>query len=367
MKRITCLTIFLLIFFAAGLSFAGIPGTPDKTPAATLIVPFFEVGIDQTQDPVDTLLTVTNILSNIAPVGMASSQKHFHYHVWDISGNPVALYGNETLEGSETWSASMRTLIQGASSAVKTALTDGGFYRGFVTIDVVTGQTTKNPTESGYPFDFDNCLEGFIYYVRLAQGSSNSLDMIPLNWVSNTIESGLYDFYGPGSGDERERIDSTARLCAEDLVKGLVAPVSVAPAPLISMVGCFPLDDIYQVDSRVFLNPALSATTRIILFVWDPRYLGGPSIYCDTHACDSTYAYMQFDEAGNTVVDAMIRLDKAVNIIDVGGSTNGWVSIREIADPEQGRQVYSFSITNAKPSSGASANWDAILESFIIP
>lgn len=353
MKRITCLTIYLLLFFAAGLSFAGIPGTPDKTPAATLIVPFFEVGIDQTQDPVDTLLTVTNILSNIAPVGMASSQKHFHYHVWDISGNAVALYGNETLEGSETWSASMRTLIQGASSAVKAALTDGGFYRGFVTIDVVAGQTTKNPTESGYPFDFNNCLEGFIYYVRLAQGSSNSLDMIPINWVGNTVDGYLYNFYGPGSGDERERIDATARLCAEILASG--------DSP------CFSLPNILQVDSRVFLNPALNAKTRIILFVWDPRYLGGPSIYCDTHACDSTYPYMQFDEAGNTVVDAMIRLDKVVNIIDVGGSTNGWVSIREIADLEQGRQVYSFSITNAKPSSGASANWDAILESFITP
>ena len=360
MKRITCLTIFLLIFFAAGLSFAGIPGTPDKTPAATLIVPFFEVGIDQTQDPVDTLLTVTNILSNIAPVGMASSQKHFHYHVWDISGNAVALYGNETLEGSETWSASMRTLIQGASSAVKTALTDGGFYRGFVTIDVVTGQTTKNPTESGYPFDFDNCLEGFIYYVRLAQGSSNSLDMIPINWVGDTVDGYLYNFYGPGSGDERERIDSTARLCAENLAFGGIALAASASS-------CTPYDDIWQVDSRVFLNPALSATTRIILFVWDPRFLGGPSIYCDTHSCDSTYSAMQYDEAGNTVVDAMIRLDKVVNILDVGGSTPGWVSIREIADPEQGRQVYSFSITNAKPSSGASANWDAILESFIIP
>lgn len=356
--------IFLLAFFVAGLSFAGIPGTPDKTPAATLIVPFFEVGIDLTQDPVDTLLTVTNIESVIAVAAMPSSQRHFHYHVWDVSGNAVALYGNETLEGSATWSASMRTLIEGASPAVKTVLTDGDFYRGFVTIDVVTAQTTKNPTESGYPFATEyesNCLEGFIYYVRLAQGSSNSLDMIPLNWVGDTVDGYLYNFYGTGSGDERERIDSTARICAEILASGGIAPAAAPASP------CFPVGEIWQVDSRVFLNSALGATTRIILFVWDPRYLGGPSIYCDTHACDSTYTYMQFDEAGNAVVDNTIRLDKAVNIIDVAGSTNGWVSIRDIADPEQGRQVYAFSITNAKPPSGASANWDAILESFITP
>jgi hypothetical protein len=365
MKRTMCHMVFLLTFFATGLSFAGIPGTPDKTPAGTLIVPFFEVGINTTENPIDTLLTVTNITGSVPPTAVPSDERRIHYHVWDISGNAMALYGNEVLDAAETWSVSMRTLIEGASAAVKTALTDDGFYRGFVTIDVVTAETTQNPTENGYPFDTSyeaNCLEGFIYYVRLAQGSSNSLDMIPINLVGDQLDGYLYNFYGPGSGDERENITSSARSCAEDLVYAGGAAPLVAAAPS----GCIGLSDIWQVDSRVFLSPALNAKTRIILFLWDPRYLGGPSIYCDTHPCDSTYSYMQFNEAGTTLLDTMIRLDKVVNVIDVAGTSNGWVSIRLIADPEQGRQVYAFSVTKASPSS-ASVNWDAILESFIIP
>ncbi len=348
MKKLTCLTIFLLGFFVAGISFAGIPGTPDKTPAATLIVPFFEVGINSAQDPIDTLLTVSNVMT---------SQRWIHYHVWDINGEAVDLYDDENIHGSETWSVSMRTLIESSTSAVRTALTDGDFYRGFVTIDVVTVQTVKNPTESGYPFATgitNNCLEGFIYYVRLSQGSSNSIDMIPLNWVGLAVDPLLYTFYGSSSADEQEEIDASARACAELLASGGTGPCA--------------LDNVIsKVDSRVFLNSALNAKTRIILFAWDPNYSGGPSAYCDTHSCDSTYTYLQFDEGGNTVVNDTIRLGKVVNIIDVAGTTNGWVSIRDIPDPETNRQVYAFSITNAKPSSGTSANWDAILESFIVP
>jgi hypothetical protein len=345
MKRVTCLTIFLLVFFAAGLSFAGIPGTPDRTPALTLVVPFFEVGINVTQDPVDTLLVVTNVMA---------SQRMIHYHVWDINGNAVDLFDDEDLNGSATWSASMRALIEGSTSAVQAALTDGDFYRGFVTIDVVTAQTVKNPTESGYPIATgatNNSLEGFIYYVRLAQGSSNSLDMIPINWVGLGVDNLLRGFYT--GGDEQEEIDGSARACAETLASG--------GGP------CGGTGDIAQVDSRVFQSSALNAKTRIILFAWDPGFLAGPSIYCDTHACDSTYTRKQFDEEGSTVVDDTIRLDNVVNIIPVTVTTNGWVSIRDIADPTNDRQVYAFSITNAKPSSGASANWDAILESFIVP
>jgi hypothetical protein len=344
MKRITCLTIFLLVFFAAGLSFAGIPGTPDKTPALTLVVPFFEVGINVAQDPIDTLLAVNNVMT---------STRKVHYHVWDINGNAVDLFSDEDLNGSATWSTSMRTLIEGATSAVKTALTDGDFYRGFVTIDVVTAETVLNPTESGYPIATgatNNALLGFIYYVRLAQGSSNSLDMIPINWVGLGVDNLLRGFY-TGS-DEQEEIDGSARACAEALAS------SAGP--------CVATGDITQIDSRVFLSSAINAGTRIILFAWDTRNPGGPSIYCDTRSCDSTYVYKQFDEEGSTVVDDMIRLNNVVNILTVEGTTPGWVSIRDIPDPATHRQVYAFSITNAKPS-GESANWDAILESFIVP
>ncbi|MCG6877967.1 MAG: hypothetical protein LJE96_02245 [Deltaproteobacteria bacterium] len=362
------LLAFLLIFAVAGTAIAGIPGATDKVPAASLIVPFFEVGINSGEYPIDTLLTVNNIVNLVAPMDDPPDDSHrIHYHVWDNYGNALELYGNEVLESAETWSVSMRALIESASSAVKSALTDGNFYRGFVTIDVVTADTTQNPTESGYPFASiggSDILEGFIYYVRLAQGSSNSMDMIPLNLVTPGVDSALYDFYGSGSGDGRERIDSTARLCTEELIYYSAAPLS-ATAPIGPT--CWPLTEIWQVDSRVFLNPALNAETRIILFLWDPKYLGGPSIYCDTRACPSLYGYQQFNESGSMLVDSTIRLDKVVNVINVSGSSNGWVSIQRIADPESGRQVFGFSFTKASPPSGASATWDAILESFITP
>ena len=360
MKRIRFFCIFLFLSFvvvplvaaAADPSPAdGIPGATDKTLAATLIVPFFEVGINSETEPIDTLLVVTNV---------KTSQKKFHYHVWDVHGTAMDLYSDVDVDGSATWSMSMRTLIEGATSAVQTGLTDGNFYRGFVTIDVVTAETTKNPTESGYPFatgSSSNSLEGFIYYVRLSEGSSNSMDMLPINWVGSSVDSRLAGFYGSSSSDDLEKIDVSARKCS---------------AVLASEAGsCSDTDTISEVDSRVFLNPDFNATTRIILFAWDPNVLGGPSTYCDTHACSSTFPYLQFDEEGSTVVDDTIRLDDVVNVIPVGGITatniNGWVSIRDIPDPETNRQVYAFSITNAKPPSGASANWDAILESFIIP
>jgi len=358
MKRLTFLVGFLLLFFGGAPLFAadpspadGIPGATDKTLAATLIVPFFEVGINSATEPIDTLLVVTNV---------KTSQQKFHYHVWDVHGNAMDLYADVDVDGSATWATSMRALIGAATSAVKDGLTAGDFYRGFVTIDVVTTETTKNPTESGYPFatgSSSNCLQGFTYYVRLSEGSSNSMDMLPINWVGSTVDSRLVGLYGSASSDDLERIDVNARKCS---------------AVLASDAGsCSDVDTISQVDSRVFLNPDLNATTRIILFAWDPDVLGGPSTYCDTHSCDSTFPYLQFDEAGSTVIDDTIRLDEVVNVISVGGTTptniNGWVSIRDIPDPDTNRQVYAFSITNAKPSSGASANWDAILESFIVP
>jgi len=56
-----------------------------------------------------------------------------------------------------------------------------------------------------------------------------------------------------------------------------------------------------------------------------------------------------------------------VNVIDVAGTENGFVSIRGIAGDNSDWQAYGFSITNVQPTSGASANWDAILESYINP
>jgi hypothetical protein len=236
---------------------------------------------------------------------------------------------------------------------VKDALTDGDFYRGFVTIDVVTAHTTLSPVESGYPFSIINCLEGYIYYVRLSEGSSNSLTMIPLEYVGTSIDNRLYGFYKHSDG--REEIDVAARACAAALTRG---------------EDCVDDEYISRLRARVFLNPALNATTRIIVFLWDPNKTGGISEWCDgAGGCDSTYSYRRYNESGTTVEqNDGFRLDHVVNVIDVSGTENGFVSIHDIPSGWGGHnwQVYAFSITNAKPSSGAT-NWDAILEAYINP
>lgn len=334
--------VLLVILCFANVGSAGIPGATDKVRSASLLVPFFEVGVDVTTHPHDTLLVV---------FGMAAAK--FHYHVWDIDGNAVALYGNIDLASAEGWSASLRDLINSASGAVKTALTDasGNYYRGFVTIDVVTADTTLSPTEAGYPLGTANSLEGYIYYVRILEGSSNALTMIPIEEVGTGVDNYLHGFYG--SSDGREEIDVEGRACAAELATGGT---------------CSAHNTINRVRSRVFLSPALNASTRIIIFLWDTGETEGISTFCDTNPnCASTYTYRRYDEAGNMVQDTDIRLDHVVNVIDVTGTENGFVSIWEIPSGVGDWQVYAFSITNAKPSSGTSANWDAILESYIYP
>lgn len=347
MKKTVLAVGFLVVFLVTGVALAGIPGTLDKTPAATLIVPFFEVGINSSTHSEDTFAIVYN---------KATTSSKIHYHVWDKNGNATDLYGEETLSGNGTWAASMRNLIDGSTDAVRTALDDGGnYYRGFVTIDLVTADTTKNPTESGYPFatgSSSNVLEGFIYYVRLAEGSSNSMSMIPVNWVPATTQYRMEHLYQ--SGDEREEFDATARGCAEHVASGAAG-------------NCVDDDEIARIDSRVYLDQTYNATTRIIIFTWDPTVIGGPSTYCDTRSCDSDYDYKQYDASGNLVTDTTVRLPNVVNVLSVSGTTNGLVSIQGIADQPLNYHVYGFSFTNASPSSGTSANWDAILPSYIEP
>jgi hypothetical protein len=336
MKKIIVLAIACLFLFPiTDTAFsAGIPGATNKSWSATLLVPFFEVGIDETADPMDTLLVVTTINSRI-----------IHYHVWDIDGNPTELMGNVDLAMLESWSVSMRTLISGASAATKTELTQGDYYRGFVTIDVVTETTTTYPTDSSYPFGTSNELEGYIYYVRLTQGSSNGIDMIPIEYVGSSVNQNLRDFY---QTDGREEIDGYARKCLESMSQGGTCDFVAGSV----QVG---------IDSRVFLDPALSASSRIIVFTWIPQLIGGPSIYCETAGCATSYAYWRMNEAGTPLVVTSIALNHVVNVIDVSGEENGWVEIGNVPGEFQ---ILAFSFNSASPPS-FSANWDAIFESFL--
>ncbi len=339
MKKVIFLISLLVIMSFSAVVFA-VPGVTDRVPAASLLVPFFEVGIDSGTNPHDTLLVVTNGWPGTYTI---------HYHVWDIDGVATDIQGNITLGGKDTWAISMRDLIAVASSSDRAQITDGDFYRGFVTIDHVTSATTKNPIETGYPFGNNNYFEGFIYYVRLLEGSSNGLPMVPIEAVGSGVNNLLQDFY---QGDNREEIDSDARACADQLTKGLACSGDANHL-------------MYYIDSRVYLDPSLNGESRVIIFTWAPGMLyGGPSVFCDANPCDSSYSYYRFDEDGNLEEGTLIRLDHVVNVIEVSGNENGWVSVEDIPSGLIDMQVYGFSINSAQPGS-ISANWDAIFESYI--
>ena len=291
-----------------------IAGATDRTGAASLLVPFFETGIDVATNPHDTLLVVTNRI--LLPY-------LFHYHVWDIDGNPTALNGNIALSNAASWSAAMRDLLNTSAPAVRAQLTNGAFYRGFVTIDVITAAAALNPRQAGYPFASNNVLEGFIYYTRLSQGSANGLAMVPLESVPTaTTPDELEGFYT--GADDREEIDSSAILCAQQLSTGIV---------------CNTLADdgaISRFHLRIFRSRPLSGSSRGVVFTWMHGTTGGPSVYCDVNPCDSDYVFRQYNEAGAIVQDTTIRLDHVVNLIPdsaIVGSEAGIISIWDVPGP----------------------------------
>ena len=89
MRRTVCgLLISMILFWLSSVGFsAGIPGATDKVSAGTLLVPFFEVGVDSATHPHDTLLVFWTVNGSAIA----------HYQVWDIDGNPLALSGNVSL------------------------------------------------------------------------------------------------------------------------------------------------------------------------------------------------------------------------------------------------------------------------------
>lgn len=334
------------LFAGAGPALAGVPGAPDQVPAATLLAPFFETGVDREAFPQDTLLVVTN--ESDQPVRV-------HYEVWDVDSDLSGIFDTVLLPARGTLSLSMRDLIDNAPQAAQDELLDGpDFYRGFVTFDVVTEETEETPFSGTYPFAGDNVLTGWSYFTRLEEGSANGLAMVHLEWHDETLEDDvLLGFY---AGSSRvEEIDTDSRGCAASLVQD----------------GTCALDEEADVDEmifRVFLNPELNGQTRIVVFTFDPLQPGGPSETCveEEVPCATEYSFRRFSENGTLLVNATIRLDNVVNVIEVDGTSNGWVSIRGIPSVGRDLQVYGFVFNQAKPAD-LSLNWDAIFEATIDP
>lgn len=321
-----------------------IPGTPDRVPAATLLVPYFEVGIDAAAHPDDTLLAVGHV---------RPGDLWIHVQVWDRDGRAVALSRNVELHAFETWDRSLRDLLASAPATVRGALSVGAVYRGFVTVDAVTEPTSRTPVEEGYPFSAENALVGYAYYTRLAEGSANGLAMVPLEAVGPGIDAYLRDFY---PGGHREEIDHDSRLCADQLARG---------APCTRDTD----DAIEAIDFHQLGLPALHGATRLVVFAWDAFTSGGgPSVRCDADpGCASRYPFRVRRADGTLAVDTTLRLDHVVNVVDVALPSSGWASIERVPADGGDLEVYAFSIDSASPASGPPESWDAIFEATIVP
>lgn len=326
----------------------GVWGATDQTPGASVLVPFFEVGIDVATAPQDTNLFIYN--------RGAAGTVTVHWEVYTIDGDRV-FWGNQAISGAATWAISMRNHLNTFASLVeRNMLIDGDFWRGFMTVDVVTESTNLSPFDAMYPFGTANTLLGYAYYARLLQGSANGLAMIPLEYTASSgVDAFLNGFYGT---DDLEEIDINARLCSTDLVQGgTCAGLS---------------DDDVTIRARVFQSTPLNGSTRIIVFAWntaDPDG-GGPSAICgELGTCDETYSYNRFRENSGLADSGTLRLDHVVNIIDTspGDVAPGEFILIDVPDPSNSTQLFAFSFNSASPAGNPNVNWDAILEASILP
>lgn len=338
MKRVFIIIFFLCLSVALfQVNAEAVVGIPDVTYAATLIVPLMEKG---TSSAHNTLTVVTDL---------CGSDRIIHWQLWDIDGNAMAgLYGNVTLSLDHSWVSDFGTILAGASPSQLTQLTDGSFYRGFMTIDLVTAPTNLLPTEVGYPFSSYNCLTGQIYYVRLLEGAANG---IPMVHIEGGVDSSLAFGAAAGfyqDGDDREEIDADARYYAFTSSRGKSFPVTGDPNSMI--------DYIY---SRVYCQG--NGESRIVVWTWAPAAYGPTFTPWDTPSLP--FPFIIKSEAGVITTETDVYLNHIVNVIDVPGETNGMAQIVSIPS---NFETYAFSFNSANYTANPAMTWEAMFESTII-
>ncbi|MEM8962278.1 MAG: hypothetical protein AAGD38_12415 [Acidobacteriota bacterium] len=353
MKR-SLFVLLVLMFVSVASASAGVWGQPEITSAATLVVPMVESGINAGTHPHDTLPVIYNQSGGTATV---------HWEIWSVDGvESENLFGEVTIPPLGTWSGSMRDLMASQSTAADRArMAQGPFYRGFMTFDVISESTTDGdtPFDADYPFSNNNILTGYIYYVRLAEGSSNGLPMLHIEAVDSDADTFLEGFYASNgiAGGNREEIDVSARGCAIARSQGQSGPCTADADGLVD-----------RIRLRMFLQPP-TGETRIIVFAWntfDPE-AGGPTALCTASGtCDTSYSYRRWDLSGNLIENRSITLPNVVNVIDPIGTGSGEAVIFDIPNVGNATQFYAFTFNSFTPASG-SASWDAIFPASIIP
>jgi hypothetical protein len=258
----------------------------------------------------------------------------------------AGLSGNVPITGDQAWVTDFGSILAGASGSQLTQLTDGSFYHGFMTIDLVTASTGLLPTDPAYPFSPDNCITGHIYYVRLLEGAANGIPMVHIEGGVNTGLSGLFTATGfYESLDNREEIDADARHYAYTSSNGLPSAFD-------------PNDTLDYILSRVYVQG--NGESRIVVWTWGPAAFGATGVPSDFFG---PFPFVIRNEAGAVTTNTTITLPHVVNVINVPGDANGiaWV----IGIPG-GFETYAFSFNSANNVANPALTWEAMFESTII-
>jgi len=334
--RLVIILVFCLFIALPHGKAEAVIGIPDNVQSATLIVPLMERGISGSHN---TLTVATTVCAGTSIL---------HWQLWDIDGNAMTgLSGNVTITGDQSWVSDFGTILSGASTSQLTQLTDGSFYHGFMTIDLVTAATSLLPTDPAYPFSPFNCLTGQIYYVRLMEGAANGIPMIHIEGGVNTGLSGglglATGFYQVG--DDREEIDADGRYYAYTSSNGLPSAID-------------PNDKLDYILSRVYGQG--NGESRIVIWAWSPSYSGVTAAPSDVAG---PFPFIIRSEAGVVTTNNTITLPHVVNVINVPGDTNGtaWV-----INMPPNFETYAFSFNSANFTGNAALTWEVMFESTIL-
>ena len=246
--------------------------------------------------------------------------------------------------------SSLASILATADPTTLAQLTDGDFYRGFMTIDVVTTATDKSPFSATYPFGTSNDILGSIYYLRLNEGSANGLPMVGLEYIDDTgVSIFLEGFYG--SDDHREEIDDNGRECGAGLTQGITP--------------CGGSDqEISAIRARVFRSAPLSGTTRVIVFTWTTEEPadGGPSAICGSpgFSCAESYNFYQYREDGSFADSGTLTLPHVRQYYRHGGEQPQASSTSQESKIPKHPCRSTLSPRNAaSPEGNPNINWDA--------
>ena len=334
---------------------AAVPGVVDLVPAASVLLPFFEVGVDPAIQPQNTLLVVTNTWYQAVTI---------HYIFWNIDGSRSTVYGNVTLAARASWSVSARDRIAAGSDVARAVLLDPhdhAFYRGFVTIDSVTAATSLPPTHYLFPFAYPSALVGFAYYVGLApNGTANGLAMVPIEHTIIPVDTPMQGYYrlaaGRHAAARREQHSTDARACASQHVYSGRCD------------GDFENHAMDQIILRVFGGTAFSGVTRSIVFTWTPGRTGGPTVLCAASGkCPTSYRYTRYAEGGGVLESGMRELRHVVNLTTENPGLAGWMWINYVPSVDRHTQVYALSFNRGSVPGHPELVFDTVLEGYVSP